>query len=106
MVLGSADIAPYTARTFLRCNRRRKDGKLHEYWNVVESRPPADGRTVQRQVLYLGEINASQREAWRKTIEIDDAGARRMVALFPADAVPNGDADAIGVRVVERAGAE
>ena len=51
---------------FLRCTRRVKDGKSHEYWNVVENRRLSDGRVVQRQVLYLGEINASQREAWRK----------------------------------------
>jgi len=29
----------------------------------------------QRQVLYLGEINGSQREAWRKTIEVFEDGA-------------------------------
>ena len=57
---------------FLRCNRRVKDGKDHDYCSVVESRRLADGRVVQRQVLYLGEINASQREAWRKTIEVHD----------------------------------
>jgi hypothetical protein len=51
---------------FLRCQRRKKDGKTHEYWSVVENRRLADGRVAQRQVLYLGEINASQREAWRK----------------------------------------
>jgi hypothetical protein len=43
---------------FLRCDRRTKDGKLHEYWSVVENRRVGDGRVVQRQVLYLGEINA------------------------------------------------
>ena len=52
----------------LRCNRRVKDGKAHEYWKVAENRRLSDWRIVQRQVLYLGEINASQREAWRKTI--------------------------------------
>ena len=39
----------------------------------MENRRLADGRVAQRQVLYLGEINASQREAWRKTIEVHDA---------------------------------
>jgi hypothetical protein len=66
---------------FLRCQRRKKDGKVHAYWSVVESRRLADGRVVQRQVLYLGEINASQREAWRKTIEVQDQGRRRQVAV-------------------------
>ena len=86
---------------FLRCNRRVKDGKAHEYWNVVESRRLSDGRVVQRQVLYLGEINASQREAWRKTIEVHDEGTRRQVALFPASSMPADDVDALGVRLNE-----
>ena len=72
---------------FLRCTNRKKDGKEHQYWNVVENRRLADGRVVQRQVLYLGEINSSQREAWRKTIEVfeDGATAGRTIALFPED---------------------
>ncbi len=86
---------------FLRCNRRKKDGKTHDYWSVVENRRCSDGRVVQRQVLYLGEINASQREAWRKTIELQDAGTRRQVALFPAGSMPVDDVDAIGVHLSE-----
>jgi transposase len=86
---------------FLRCTRRVKDGKAHEYWNLVENRRLADGRVVQRQVLYLGEINASQREAWRKTIEVHERGQRRQVALFPAGSMPVDDVDAIGVRLSE-----
>ncbi len=73
---------------FLRCARRLKDGKLHEYWNVVENRRLADGRVAQRQVLYLGEINASQREAWRKTVEVQEQGTRHQVALFPRARCP------------------
>src|SRR5580765_7793839 len=86
---------------FLRCSRRVKDGKAHEYWSLVENRRLADGRVAQRQVLYLGEINASQREAWRKTIEVQEQGARRQVALFPAGSMPADDVDAIGVRLSE-----
>ena len=86
---------------FLRCNRRVKDGKSHEYWSVVENRRLADGRVVQRQVLYLGEINANQREAWRKTIEVHDQGRRRQVALFPVGSMPVDAVDAIGVRMSE-----
>jgi len=84
---------------FLRCTRRVKDGKTHEYWNLVENRRLADGRVAQRQVLYLGEINASQREAWRKTIEVQVHGTRRQVALFPAGSMPCDDVDAIGVQL-------
>jgi len=37
-------------------------------------------------VLYLGEINGSQREAWRKTIEVfGDGGETAQMALFPED---------------------
>jgi transposase len=86
---------------FLRCNRRKKDGKTHDYWSVVENRRCSDGRVVQRQVLYLGEINSSQREAWRKTIEVQDGSTRRQVALFPAGSMPVDDVDAIGVRLSE-----
>lgn len=87
---------------FLRCTRRKKDGKVHEYWNIVENRRLADGRVAQRHVMYLGEINASQREAWRKTIEVCDArGMRQQVALLAAGSVPCDDVDAIGVRLSE-----
>ena len=73
---------------FLRCNRRRKDGKEHYYWNIVENKRVSGGRVVQRQVLYLGEINDS--EAWRKSIEIFEEGRERpeQVALFPEDRAP------------------
>ena len=86
---------------FLKCNRRTKDGKTHHYWNVVESRRLLDGRVVQRQVLYLGEINDSQREVWRKTIEVLDEGSRRQVALFPEGSMPGDDAEVVGIRLNE-----
>jgi transposase len=45
-----------------------------------------DGRVVQRQVLYLGEINDSQHEAWCRVIEAfdEDTKQRTQLALFPA----------------------
>src|SRR3974390_263574 len=72
---------------FLRKTPRKKDGKTHDYWSVVENKRVAGGRVVQRHVLYLGEINASQAAVWRKAIEVldDDAGHPRTVALFPED---------------------
>jgi len=75
---------------FLRCHPRQKDGKLHRYWSIVESRRVRGGGVVQRRVLYLGEINDSQREAWRATIEVleDGAPAPRPIALFPEDRRP------------------
>ena len=45
---------------FLRRTERKKNGKAHSYWNVVENKRLDDGRVVQRHVLYLGEINSSQ----------------------------------------------
>src|SRR5208282_1374812 len=59
---------------FLRCTTRKKNGKEHRYWNLVENRRVAGGQVVQRQVLYLGEINDSQREVWRKSIEVFEDG--------------------------------
>ncbi len=86
---------------FLKCNRRVKDGKTHQYWSVVESRRVSGGRIVQREVLYLGEINDSQKEAWRKTIEVfDEGGERRQVALFDERSVPEGE-NVVGVKLNE-----
>ena len=64
-----------------------KDGKTHVYWNIVENRRLDDGRVVQRQVLYLGEIHSSQAVAWRQAIEVFDtaSGEQRTLALFPED---------------------
>jgi Transposase DDE domain len=72
---------------FLRRTERKKNGKAHSYWNVVENKRLDDGRVVQRHVLYLGEINSSQAAAWRKAIEVfdEDAGRTRTLALFPED---------------------
>ena len=57
---------------FLRKTERRKNGKTHIYWSVVENRRLNDRHVVQRHVLYLGEINSSQAEAWRRAIEVFD----------------------------------
>lgn len=72
---------------FLRATTRKKDGKEHRYWSIVENRRLGDGRVLQRHVLYLGEINASQEWAWRKSIEVFEDGAKapRTLSLFPED---------------------
>ena len=58
---------------FLRAKIRKKDGKLHRYFSVVENRRVGvKKRTVQRTILHLGEINGSQESAWRKTLEVFD----------------------------------
>jgi transposase len=86
---------------FLRFNRRFKDGKEHRYWNIVENKRCAGGKVVQRQVLYLGEINDGQREAWCQTIDAFDEGSQRhsQLALFPADREVPACADGHGVQV-------
>jgi transposase len=86
---------------FLRFNRRFKDGKEHRYWNIVENKRCAGGKVVQRQVLYLGEINDGQFEAWYRLIEAFDEGSRRhrQLALFPADREVPECADGYGVQV-------
>jgi hypothetical protein len=72
---------------FLRATIRKKDGKEHRYWSLVESKRVSGGRVVQRHVLYLGEINSSQELSWRKSIEVLEEGADRprILALFPED---------------------
>jgi hypothetical protein len=90
---------------FLRKTQRKKDGKTHEYWSVVENKRVAGGRVVQRHVLYLGEINSSQATVWRKAIEVldDDAGHWRTLALFPEDrcAAVASDASSVQLRLSE-----
>jgi hypothetical protein len=73
---------------FLRATIRKKDGKQHRYFSIVENRRVRGGRVVQRYVLYLGEINSSQEIAWCKSIEViddDSAGKPRTLALFAED---------------------
>jgi len=85
----------------LKCHRRFKDGKEHRYWSIVESRRCSGQRIVQRHVLYLGEINDSQKESWLKCIEVFDASSQQQVrlALFPSDrAIPEHAAEC-GVQV-------
>lgn len=90
---------------FLRCKKRRKDGKEHLYWSVVENRRLADGRVNQRHVLYLGELNGRQERSWRKTVEIFDAEAcgPKQTALFAEEHLPLEDGDDpipnVGVRL-------
>ena len=75
------------AAMFLRSTTRKKNGKQHRYFSIVENKRLADGRVVQRHVLYLGEINSSQELAWRKSIEVFEEGKDKpsTLALFPED---------------------
>src|SRR6478735_1931966 len=86
---------------FLRCKVRRKDGKQHRYWSVVENTRVGGGRVMQRHVLYLGEINDTQEAAWRRSIAVIEDGAAqpRTLSLFPEDRCEGLLADASIVRV-------
>jgi hypothetical protein len=75
---------------FLRANKRFKDGKEHRYWSVVENRRVAGGRSVQKTLLYLGEINDSDRAGWTRAIEaVDERDGTRQIHLFPEDRTPD-----------------
>ena len=86
---------------YLKCHRRFKDGKEHRYWSIAEKRRCAGGRVVDRQVLYLGEINDSQKEAWLRCIEVFDENQRVQLrlALFPAPTPVPVPAQSYGVQV-------
>jgi hypothetical protein len=91
-------------RMFLRCHRRKKDGKEHRYYSIEESRRLQSGKVVQRRVLYLGEINDSQQAAWRKTLEVFDEQQQRetTLSLFPEDRPAPGEGiDTIQVKLGE-----
>jgi transposase len=87
---------------FLRSTERKKDGKTHRYFSVVENRRLPGSRIVQRTVLYLGEINDQQQAAWRSTLRVFDEDEQdyRTMSLFPDDReVPADVLDSIQVKL-------
>jgi hypothetical protein len=79
---------------YLRESKRRKDGKEHRYFTVVESvRLPGAKHPVQRPLLYLGELNDSQQAAWSKALLVCDATTQQTqpLRLFPDDRTPPPD---------------
>lgn len=89
-------------RMFLRSTNRKKDGKDHRYFSIVENRRLPGGKTVQRTVLYLGEINDQQQAAWRKTLDVFDEEEQRYttMSLFPEDReVPADAIDSVQVKL-------
>ena len=62
---------------------RRKSGKEHVYYSLCESIRLSRGRTTQRRVLNLGELNTNQIERWQRSIEvIEQPGQSRQYRLF------------------------
>ncbi|XOV73520.1 MAG: hypothetical protein ACFHW5_10185 [Verrucomicrobiota bacterium] len=75
----------------MRASNRRKNGNDHRYCSVVENRRIRSGKHVQKTLLYLGEINDTQKASWTKTIDAIDDRSHRQVALFPEDRdIPEG----------------
>jgi len=86
---------------FLKCSTRRKDGKIHRSWSIVESRR-VGRRVVQKHVLYLGEVNDRQRASWERAVSVIDetSGECRQLSLIPADrAISATEVDALPVRL-------
>src|SRR5712672_3499086 len=78
---------------FLRSNNRQKDGKDHRI---------SSGKTVQRTVLYLGEINDQQQAAWRKSLSVFDEEQQEYanLSLFPDDReIPADAVDGLQVKL-------
>ena len=89
---------------FLRSTNRKKDGREHRYFSVVETRRIAGGKTAQRTVLYLGEINDQQQAAWRKTLDVfvEEEQRYSSLSLFPEDReVPADALDSVQVKLSE-----
>ena len=89
---------------FLQSHHRFKNGKDHCYWSIVEKVRAPQGQWVSRPILYLGEINDSQKAAWTKTIEVFDSDrqAFTQLALFPLQrAIPAHVTEAVQVRLAE-----
>lgn len=87
---------------FLRSTKRWKNGKEHYYWSLVENRRCRNGRVVQQTVLYLGEINDSQKQQWIRAIEVfdEDRGGPEQLKLFAAERpLPETAPDGIQVRL-------
>jgi hypothetical protein len=87
---------------FLRRTIRKKDGRQHRYYSVVENRRLPGGKTAQRTVLYLGEINDQQQAAWRKTLDVfdEDQQCYTSMSLFPHDReIPADVVDSVQVKL-------
>jgi hypothetical protein len=91
-------------KMFLRAKIRKKDGKAHRYFSIVENRRVGQKRMAQRTVLYLGEINDGQEAAWRKSLEVFDESSQQYSTLniFPQDReIPAEASNTIQVKLSE-----
>ena len=87
---------------FLRSTGRKKDGKDHRYFSIVENHRLSSGKMAQRTVLYLGEVNDQQAGAWRKSLEVfdEDRQSSLTLSLFPEDReIPPDAVDGLQVKL-------
>jgi transposase len=86
---------------FLRHYTRKKAGKVHCYWALVESMRTKEGPR-QRVVAHLGELNHNQQRRWQRTIVFYNRhGDAEQLRLFPDDpglCLPD-DPDIVRVRL-------
>jgi len=70
---------------FLRHYARKKAGKVHRYWALVESMRTEEGPR-QRVVAHLGELNHSEQRRWQRTVVFYNRhGDAEQLRLFPED---------------------
>ena len=75
-------------RMFLRKMRRRKDGKVHTYWALVESVRTARGPR-QRVVAHLGELSPGGRVGFQRLgQELERRDGAGQLVLYEANPVP------------------
>jgi hypothetical protein len=87
---------------FLRRCERRKSGKRHTYWALVESYRTARG-SRQRVVAYLGDLAPSEQDGWAKLgahLQGDATARRPERTLFdPPSARDETDEEPVKVRL-------
>jgi hypothetical protein len=73
---------------FLRRCNRKKNGKVHTYWALVESYRTARG-SRQRVIAYVGELRASEQNGWAQLGQRLESKTRPQPSLFDPPADPN-----------------
>lgn len=87
---------------YLRVDQRKKDGKAHCYWSLVETVRTAEG-VRQRTLCYLGELNGTAEARWLKTIDVfNEHGESRQLKLFPSEVEAPEDDPAVARVLVDR----
>ncbi len=87
---------------FLRRYERRKNGKRHTYWALVESIRTAQG-SRQKMVAYLGELKKSEQNGWAQLGRRMDGKERPSPTLFdpPHDPEPEDDVELVRIKGVQ-----